>query len=96
MKVLRWVLRMLIGAKERLWDFFDAFNEDKLYVPETSDVIRKYLEFKVDDIEEFSAIYTYDFHDKKRILDNKKSKLQMYNQVYKMMKALKENGSLDN
>ncbi|GMN06305.1 hypothetical protein MTsPCn5_16940 [Croceitalea sp. MTPC5] len=95
MRVLRWAIRLHFHSKEKLWKLFDAFNEDKIYVANVSDILQKYIDFKIDDIEEFAATYTYDFHDTRRILDNKKSKEHMYNRVYKMMKALEEKGSLD-
>ncbi len=60
-----------------------------------SDVLQRYVDLEIDDIEEFAAIYTYDYHDYHRMLDNKKSKLKMYGEVYAMMKALKDRGSLD-
>ncbi|WP_430907289.1 hypothetical protein [Maribacter sp. 2-571] len=95
MKVLRGIFKMLGKAKEGLWDFFDAFNEDRLHVVKPSDVLQKYVDFNIDDIEEFAATYTYDYHDTHRILDNKKSKSKMYQEVYTMMKLLEDRGSLD-
>ncbi len=59
-----------------------------------SDVLQKYVDFRIDDIEEFAATYTYDYHDFHRMLDNKKSKQKMYSAVYDIMKQLEDRGSL--
>lgn len=95
MEVLKKLFKIFAFAKERLWDFFDAFNEDKIYALDTTDMLQKYVDFKIHDIAEFAAAYTYDFHDTKHILDNKKSKANMYSEVYKMMRSLEKRGSLN-
>jgi len=95
MRVLKWVLKILVQVKERVWDFFDAFNDDKLYVLSKTDIFQKYIDFKIDDIEEFAAIYTYERHDLMGSLDDRESKEKMYQEVYQILLHLKEKGLLD-
>ena len=73
MPVLKSVIKFLAVAKKSLWLWFDAFNDDKLYVLSRTDVFQKYIDFKIDDIEEFAAIYTYERHDIMGRLDDRES-----------------------
>lgn len=95
MTVFNYFIRVAVRCKEGLWDFFDAFNDDSLYLIDTTDMLQKYIDFEIDDLEEFAASYTYDYHDRKRCLDNKESKARMYREVLDIMSALDKRGSLD-
>jgi hypothetical protein len=95
MPVLKSVIKFLAMAKKSLWLWFDAFNDDKLYVLSRTDVFQKYIDFKIDDIEEFAAIYTYERHDIMGRLDDRESKEKMYREVHQMLLELKEKGALD-
>jgi hypothetical protein len=95
MPVLKRVIKYLAKSKKKLWLWFDAFNDDSLYVLSTTDVLQKYIDFKVDDIEEFAAIYTYERHDVMGSLDDRESKEKMYEEVHQILLALKEKGALN-
>lgn len=96
MPVLKWILKLLVLGKEKVWDFFDGFNDDELYVIDKVHVIKKYLEFKVDEIEEFATVYTYEQHEIMGKLNDRESKEKMYIEVYEILAHLKRKGSLDN
>jgi len=88
MRVLRQVLNAILTVKEKLWNVFDAFNNDELYILNKTDVIQKYVDYKVDDINEFATIYTYEYHETIGNLDNLASKKKMHKEVYEMVQNL--------
>lgn len=88
-------LYLFTWIKKRLWKLFDAFNNDELYVINIAHVFQKYMEYNIDDLEEFAVIYTYEYHDLHNRLDDMVSKEKMYTEVFKIMKDLKEKGGLD-
>ncbi len=95
MPVLKWVLKVLVHAKEKVWDFFDAFNNDELYALDKSDIFKKFIDYKVEDIEEFAAIYTFEYHDIRDKLDDRQSKEEMFKEVYETLQNMKKQGLLD-
>lgn len=89
------LLSLLKIGKEWLWRLFDAFNNDELYIINIAHVFQKYMEYNIDDLEEFSVIYTYEYHDRHNKLDDMTSKEKMYTEVLKIMKDLKKKEGLD-
>ena len=89
------VIDFLTKVTKRLWACFDSFNDDALHVINVTDVFQKYIDYKVEDIEEFAVIYTYEIHDAMGKLDHRESKEKMYADVYGLMLHLKEKGKLE-
>lgn len=81
-------------VKNRLWKLFDSFNDDSIRILSTKDIIKKYFELNVDDIEEFAASYTYSWHFRHKRLDDRSSKIEMYTEVHEILLRLEEQGLL--
>ena len=71
----------------------DTFIDSDLKVS-SPDVLKSYLDFKIEDIEEFAAAYTYQRHDVTGNLDDMGSKERMYKKVCEILLPLKEKGLL--
>jgi len=95
MQILKSGIKYLLNFRKSIWQWFDAFNDDRLYVLSATDVIQKYLDYKVDDIEEFATIYTYEFHDIRNKLDDMQSKEEMFKEICETLSDLKRQGLLD-
>ena len=95
MTVIRFIQHLFFLGKNKLWDYIEGFNNDKLYTLKTSDVIKSYLDDKTSNLEEFAARYTFDYHEIRRLQDNKKSKINMYNTILNLMYGLRKSGDID-
>lgn len=71
-----------------------SVNESEAYILNWNHVLTQYREQGMQTIEEFAVSYTYDFATDTGLMDDKKIKEAVYNDILQKLYTLKEEGKL--